>query len=331
MCMLSRSLIAFLIALLAFGRSPYQVLNIRESATEAEIKAAYRKLAKKYHPDKNSNDPEAQRKFIEISNAYEQLTTKIEEGSSAPHREQQAHHYRHAHHQHHHASPEEDFRRYHAMYEEMYRRMHEEQFFQFAQKPSQPRFSFQYSSAPRGAHGYHHFFTHAPPPRTSPYLLFLLNAYYRYPSVFIFFVVFVLYLVYSILSLVFSALFSLQRSFRHTHESSNSQQGAGMDKLPVWNPQLYRKGIIAIIGDRSQEQQLLEVRKSFLNDPLQFFVFKGERMSANGVLAVSRGGTKWAIKPVTVDLESWLLKLVSGEVRWNVQEEERCPIRYDAR
>lgn len=97
--------------------------------------------------------------------------------------------------------------------------------------------------------------------------------------------------------------------------------------MPTWSPQLYRKGIIAIIGEKSQEQRFLELRRKFSNDPLQFFIFKGERVGVNDVIAVSRGGTKWTMKPGDLDLESWLLKLMGGEVRWSVQEEERCPIR----
>ena len=331
--MLFKPVIASLITSVVLGRSPYQVLNIRESASEADIKAAYRKLAKKYHPDKNPNDPEAQRRFIEISNAYEQLTTKTEEEPSGAHHQQHTHpRHHHQHHQYQRGSPEEDFRRYQAMYEELFRRMHEEQrFFQFSQKPSLPHFSFQYPNNHRGGPSYHHFYTQHSSPRHSPVTLFLLNAYHRYPSVFIFFSVFVLYLFYSMLSLAFSILFSAQRPFRSTHERSSAYQDAGREKLPTWSPQLYRKGIIAIIGEKSQEQRFLELRRKFSNDPLQFFIFKGERVGVNDVIAVSRGGTKWTMKPGDLDLESWLLKLMGGEVRWSVQEEERCPIRYEAR
>lgn len=49
----------------------YQVLGVSKTATEAEIKSAYRKLARKYHPDLNKNDAQAAEKFKEVSNAYD--------------------------------------------------------------------------------------------------------------------------------------------------------------------------------------------------------------------------------------------------------------------
>lgn len=102
------------------------------------------------------------------------------------------------------------------------------------------------------------------------------------------------------------------------------------EKLPFWSSQSYRRGVIAIIGERGMEQKLLEVRTKFLNDPLQFFIYR-DRIQASSVVAVSRGGTKWTMKPSSTDLDSWLVKVVGGEVRWHSQDEERCPIRYDAR
>ncbi|MHA1878335.1 MAG: DnaJ domain-containing protein [Promethearchaeota archaeon] len=51
----------------------YDILEIEKDASEQEIKLAYRRLAKKYHPDLNKNDPKAKEKFIEIKNAYDTL------------------------------------------------------------------------------------------------------------------------------------------------------------------------------------------------------------------------------------------------------------------
>ena len=52
----------------------YSVLGIDKNATEADIKKAYRKLARKYHPDLNPNDATAERKFKEINEANEVLS-----------------------------------------------------------------------------------------------------------------------------------------------------------------------------------------------------------------------------------------------------------------
>jgi tetratricopeptide (TPR) repeat protein len=54
--------------------SYYHVLGLNQNATPEEIKEAYRKLAKKYHPDANQGDPEAEEKFKKINEAYQTLT-----------------------------------------------------------------------------------------------------------------------------------------------------------------------------------------------------------------------------------------------------------------
>ena len=52
-------------------RDPYEILGVSKSASEAEIKKAFRALAKKHHPDKHAGDANAQKKFQEISGAYD--------------------------------------------------------------------------------------------------------------------------------------------------------------------------------------------------------------------------------------------------------------------
>ncbi|WP_394973023.1 DnaJ C-terminal domain-containing protein [uncultured Croceitalea sp.] len=52
----------------------YKVLGLAKNATEKEIKSAYRKLARKYHPDLNPNDTEAEKKFKQINEANEVLS-----------------------------------------------------------------------------------------------------------------------------------------------------------------------------------------------------------------------------------------------------------------
>ncbi len=53
---------------------PYKVLGVGPNATDAEIKQAYRRLAKKYHPDLNPGDEAAAQKMQEVNAAYDQLT-----------------------------------------------------------------------------------------------------------------------------------------------------------------------------------------------------------------------------------------------------------------
>ena len=59
---------------MAEKRDYYEVLGIDRNASASEIKKAYRKLAKKYHPDTNPGDKEAEAKFKEVTEAYEILS-----------------------------------------------------------------------------------------------------------------------------------------------------------------------------------------------------------------------------------------------------------------
>ena len=56
-------------------RDFYEVLGVSKSASESEIKKAYRQMALKYHPDKNPDDKEAEEKFKEAAEAYEVLSS----------------------------------------------------------------------------------------------------------------------------------------------------------------------------------------------------------------------------------------------------------------
>ena len=66
-------------------KDPYEVLGVSRNASEQEIKAAYRELAKKYHPDNYQNNPLAdlaQEKMREINEAYDEI---VKERSRRPH------------------------------------------------------------------------------------------------------------------------------------------------------------------------------------------------------------------------------------------------------
>ena len=65
--------------------NPYDVLGIDPSASDDEVKKAYRKLSRKYHPDANINNPnkdQAEAKFKEVQAAYTQIMKMREQGSS---------------------------------------------------------------------------------------------------------------------------------------------------------------------------------------------------------------------------------------------------------
>ena len=61
-------------------RDYYEVLGINKSASADQIKSAYRKLAVKYHPDKNKGDKASEEKFKEASEAYHVLSNAERNG-----------------------------------------------------------------------------------------------------------------------------------------------------------------------------------------------------------------------------------------------------------
>lgn len=64
---------------------PYSVLGVSRNASDEEIKKAYRRLSRKYHPDANINNPnkaQAEEKFKEVQQAYEQIMKEKEQGAS---------------------------------------------------------------------------------------------------------------------------------------------------------------------------------------------------------------------------------------------------------
>ncbi len=65
--------------------NPYSILGVSQTATDEEVKKAYRTLSRKYHPDANINNPnkdQAEEKFKEVQQAYEQIMREREYGSS---------------------------------------------------------------------------------------------------------------------------------------------------------------------------------------------------------------------------------------------------------
>ena len=68
------------------GKDPYVILGISHGATEAEVKAAYKELVKKYHPDQYENNPlkdVASEKMAEINQAYDEIINNMRNGEYA--------------------------------------------------------------------------------------------------------------------------------------------------------------------------------------------------------------------------------------------------------
>src|ERR1051325_1102606 len=59
---------------MATNRDYYEILGVSKSVTAEEIKRAYRKLARKFHPDTNKDDSSAEAKFKEVQEAYDVLS-----------------------------------------------------------------------------------------------------------------------------------------------------------------------------------------------------------------------------------------------------------------
>ncbi|KAG0146462.1 hypothetical protein CROQUDRAFT_657264 [Cronartium quercuum f. sp. fusiforme G11] len=67
-------LLLIVITTSSVAASPYQALGVDRNANDKDIKRAYRKLSKRWHPDKNPGNKEAEQKFLEVGNAYEILS-----------------------------------------------------------------------------------------------------------------------------------------------------------------------------------------------------------------------------------------------------------------
>ncbi|KAG0220855.1 hypothetical protein B0O80DRAFT_302510 [Mortierella sp. GBAus27b] len=73
-------LIVGLLATLVAGADYYKVLGLNRNASAKDIKKQYKALSKKYHPDKNPGNKEAEQKFVEVSEAYEVLSDSEKKG-----------------------------------------------------------------------------------------------------------------------------------------------------------------------------------------------------------------------------------------------------------
>ncbi len=66
------------------ARNPFQVLGVNPYASDLEIKQAFRRLAKKYHPDQNGDNPVSEERFKELNNAYDTIVSLQRKGARLP-------------------------------------------------------------------------------------------------------------------------------------------------------------------------------------------------------------------------------------------------------
>jgi curved DNA-binding protein CbpA len=69
---------------MAMREDPYRILEVRYGADEEELRAAYRRLARKHHPDHNGGSPEAARRFEAVHEAYAEILRRREAARPAP-------------------------------------------------------------------------------------------------------------------------------------------------------------------------------------------------------------------------------------------------------
>jgi hypothetical protein len=65
------------------ARDPYDVLGVSRTATDAEVRSAYRKLVKRYHPDHNNGSEESEQRFEEVQAAYARIVEMRKSGASS--------------------------------------------------------------------------------------------------------------------------------------------------------------------------------------------------------------------------------------------------------
>jgi Na+-transporting methylmalonyl-CoA/oxaloacetate decarboxylase gamma subunit len=278
-------------------RDPYEILKIKRDSTEFEIKSAYRELAKKYHPDKNAFDENAQKKFIEVSTAYEQLRDKAKDPSSSQSSGRTtSRQHRQSHQQ-----------RFHDAQREYFEMM---QSFRKMQQERSAHFEYRF-------HSFHHQHYQQQRAPQITFHDFVWSVIGQHPT---FFLCVLVFCVYSLGKLIQRVLD--MQSIRYAESQAEASQ---TPTLPIWTRSSSRQGLIAIICSHHHEQELYHLRWAFRTDRVHFFRYDD---ADEAVIAVSKGGLRWSVKPVKSDIESWLVKVIGGEVIWNLQSDLPCPVNY---
>lgn len=341
-----------LILVAAFARSPYQVLNIRPTASEKEVKKAYRTLAKKYHPDKNHNDARAQEKFIEITRAYEEIMSQ-EQSIGGHHSGQHSgqHYNQYQQPRQHQEDEEEEVFVMNTPHGKVYFKsssFHQRRSPQSNQQRRQHQQYQQYQQQSRQYQYHYH---------QQEYTLLdvALHLGFEYPYMFLCVGSLVCMSMYYLLATIYRCLFSTAKS-PNTRPSNSASSST--DQLPPWSPERLEKGVITVLcreGDYPVSK-LRALRYAFRNDPVKFYsvsirlvphglesIPESEMSSLQtaSCVALAKGGHKWTYLSSdctgsstgsrtgsTGGVEPWVERLVGGEVEWRLQEQQPCPFTF---
>lgn len=272
----------------------YNVLHVKSSASEDEIKKSYRELAKKYHPDKNKDDPNAQDKFIAIGAAYEVL-------SNAQKRREYDLTLRHPGH-----SASTNGRSRHAQH--FHYRQGDPRQHTWAQKS----FHFQNSGS-----SFHYESSNNIPPFVSMILGLLLMA---------------LPLAMMVAPLFFIWLIIWICGYRSPPRDGESAPEEVRDKVSShWQhdyvPELTRRGVqsdrrVIIAALQSSADVLTAIRDcrvSHQRDPLYFAKCSRAVSPGHSVIALRMQGKKFCLLPPTTtcgELSNWVDGILNGEITW---------------
>lgn len=295
----------------ASSKSYYDILHVKSKSSEHDIKQAYRELAKKFHPDKNKNDPNAQDKFIKITEAYEVLVdpqkrAEYDDSLSGKTRSSMQYQRQNFH----------DFNMHRAP-----RGFHQENFF-MDQRGN--RFTFTYSTdgskirhEPKGFLGslFHTF------------MLILTALFATIPIFAILLPFFLIYLVCKFLDYIFSSIRYLVTPKPPPYTSS-IQENTNIDQLPIFSKSLLQsshKRIVIVALTSRAEKCLKNIERKFRKDPVRFCIQSSGRSDVAmdmDIVAFRKQGVECDImKHVhsnieAKDVEEWIVRILNGQGAW---------------
>jgi curved DNA-binding protein CbpA len=316
----------------------YDILGIKKKASEQEIKNSYRRLAKKYHPDKNRNDPRAQEKFIKISEAYETLSDankraqyddSLQDPSTRNYHNDFTQHYNHD-------PPPGQYGQYNSQRPGGGPQFH----FNTFQDGRGNSYTFSYSSNQHSSN----FQSNSPLGVLATIMLIIGSVVTMIFSMFPFLLpILVVYTLSSIFSFVYNFIRKKASKSNHSGSSNNNNvmnPSASIQQkdLPVFDSCIVKtekKFIIIALNTRSSDY-LKKLSKSFQKDPLYFCKIKDPKFNdACGIIALKKAGRSFTFVPMLQynepesDISAvrvWLEKIIGGQCEWSTSD--NLPSRF---